>query len=265
MQFDTPLIKGLLIKRYKRFLADISLTDTVMDSDDTTEKITTVYCPNTGSMKNCQPPGARVWCSLSDNKKRKHALTWEIVEVPAVSDTSNEKTGQMNHLVGINTHRANSLVEEAINKDIINELKGYTTLCREVKYGTRSRIDFVLKDHPKQPDCYIEVKNVTLGEADGKGLFPDAVTSRGTRHLHELIKIKQQGMRAVLFFCVQHTGIRYVTPATEIDPQYSDALIKADAAGVEILAYSATVTPTMIQLTQPLPVRIPSKTSCSYT
>lgn len=256
MKFDPPLAEALLIRRYKRFLADVIMTDpaTINNSNNVKQNITTVYCPNTGSMKNCLPEKARVWCSLSDNKKRKHAFTWEIVEVPAVSENHPEK---LFHLVGINTHRANLLVEEAIAEGIISELNDYTITQREVKYGNGSRIDFVLKKHPYQPDCYVEVKNVTLAESDGRGLFPDAVTSRGTRHLHELIQVKRQHMRAVLLFCVQHTGIRCVTPAAEIDPEYSNALIQAHNEGVEILAYSAKITPQMIKLSHSLPVHIP--------
>lgn len=264
MQFDSPLIEALLIRRYKRFLADVVLTDSLIvdnDSINAIQNITTIYCPNTGSMKNCQPPNAKIWCSLSNNKKRKYALTWEIVEVPATSNQGQK--AEHFYLVGINTHRANFLVEEGISTGIIAELKGYEEICKEVRYGTHSRIDFMLKNHSHQPNCYVEVKNVTLGEDDGKGLFPDAVTSRGTRHLHELMQIKRQGMRAVLFFCVQHTGIKSVTPATEIDPEYSRTLIEANDAGVEILAYNSIITPQVIKLNHPLPVYIPDNTSAT--
>ena len=251
MYFDPPLIEARLLKRYKRFLADIIL------SDD--NRKTTVYCPNTGSMKNCQPPNAKIWCSVSDNPKRKYPITWELIETPAI-DVDHE-TGHYgediikNHIIGINTHRANQLVAEAFEKNIIKELQEYRTVLQEIKYGKSSRIDFLLRNEGK-PDCYVEVKSVTLSSDSGVGLFPDAVTQRGTRHLKELINMVAQGSRAALLFCVQHTGINCVKPAKSIDPVYAETLKEAVMHGVEVLAYNAALSPTEIVLKNKLPVDI---------
>ncbi len=222
MKLPDLLHSGTLIKRYKRFLADVQLAN---------GEQTTLHCPNTGSMKNCQEPGSRIWFSLSDNPKRKYPGTWQIIEVDS------------KYLVGINTGLANALVAEAIKEGVITQLPATATIRREVRYGLddKSRIDLLLED-PKGDgkDCYIEIKNVSLGQADGQGLFPDAVTQRGQKHLQELMHVKQAGHRAVLFFCVQHTGIKSVSPADEIDPAYGELLRQAHASGVEILAYSTT-------------------------
>ena len=222
MNFTDPLQPAILIRRYKRFLADVELQD---------GSVLTLHCPNTGSMKNCQEPGSRVWYSLSDNPKRKYPGTWQLIEV------------DKKYLVGINTGLANKLVQEAIATDKVPELHNYSRIRSEVPYGEqRSRIDLLL-DSPedaKQPRCYVEVKNVSLGVGGGLGLFPDAVTVRGQKHLQELIEMVQQGHRAVLFFCVQHTGIDRVSPADEIDPQYGSLLREAASAGVELLAMRAS-------------------------
>ena len=239
MKFTPSFQPATLIRRYKRFLADIELPD------GTT---TTIHCPNTGSMKNCNIPGSRVWYSTSDNKTRKYPHTFEIVEVSG------------KHLAGINTNRANHLVREAIEKGKVSELTGYASLRHEVKYGKEnSRIDFLLQDNPADPgkDCYIEVKNVTLHMGNGRGLFPDSVSTRGTKHLRELMHIAEQGDRAVLFFCVQHTGIEQVKPATEIDPEYSRTLCEAAKAGVEIMAWQAKINAREITLVKEVPVILP--------
>lgn len=236
MEFISPLVEGRLIKRYKRFLADVELVS---------GEIVTAHCANTGSMKNCQPENARVWLSRSDNPKRKLAYSWEIVEVAD------------GVLVGINTSTSNRLVREAIECGVIQELQGYQSVRGEVKYGTEgSRIDFLLQQHPNQADCYLEVKNVTLWDGEGNGSFPDAVTARGTKHLRELMEMVNQGYRAVLCFCVQHTGIESVSPADKIDPVYGETLREAITAGVEVLAYRATIDTQQIRLNKPLPVRI---------
>lgn len=193
----------------------------------------TLHCPNTGSMKNCQEPGSRVWYTLSDNPKRKYPGTWQLVEVDG------------RYLVGINTGLANKLVYEAINTDQVSELLGYTRIRTEVPYGEqRSRIDLLL-DSPESPDvpaCYVEVKNVSLGMPGKRGVFPDAVTTRGQKHLQELMEMVRQGKRAVLFFCVQHTGIERVSPADDIDPKYGVLLREAVDAGVEVLAMGTSYT-----------------------
>jgi sugar fermentation stimulation protein A len=219
VEIDRGLKPAILIRRYKRFLADIELES---------GEVTTIHCPNTGSMKNCQPTGSRVWYSTSDNPKRKYAHTWEIVEVDG------------SHLVGINTGLANKLVLEALQQNVLPEFSGYELIRSEVAYGEqRSRIDILLQESSLagQNDCYIEVKNVSLGMGDGLGLFPDAVTTRGQKHLQELMGMREQGYRAVLLFCVQHTGISRLSPADGIDPEYGRLLRQAAAAGVEVLAY----------------------------
>ncbi|MCE9677712.1 DNA/RNA nuclease SfsA [Shewanella sp. AS1] len=233
MLFTPPFEQGILLKRYKRFLADIQLNDGSQ---------ITIHCPNTGSMRNCLFPGHKVWFSTSDNPKRKYAHTWE------------QHQNDEGHIIGINTGRANELATEAINNRVITELSGYTSLRREVKYGNEnSRIDILLEDEAKGR-CYIEVKSCTLLE-ESQGYFPDAVTSRGQKHLRELMQMRSEGHRAVLLFVVQHTGIQGVTAATHIDPAYSTLLYEAKQAGVEILAYRAELSPDKAILTQACPVR----------
>jgi len=215
---------ALLLKRYKRFLADIRLPDG-------TEL--TIHCPNTGSMKNCVLPESPCWYSVSDSKNRKYPQTLEVVSTPG------------GHLAGINTARTNELIEQALGTDVIAELRGYKTLRREVVYGSeRSRIDFLLSQHSDDAHlCYLEVKNVTLMEAEGEGFFPDAVSERGSKHLRELMVMVEQGHRAVLLFCVQHTGIQSVRAAEHIDAVYAATLQMARAAGVEVIAYAALIKP----------------------
>ncbi len=238
MMFVTPLQKATLIKRYKRFLADVILVD---------GSTTTLHCPNTGSMLNCAEPGSHVWYSVADNTARKYPYTWEQVEVDG------------GHRVGINTGRANALVKEALQNAVIPELRGYATLQSEVGYGNEgSRIDFLLSNgsEGQHSQCYLEVKSVTLGLGDGLGAFPDAVTARGLKHLRELVAMRESGQRAVLLFCVQHTGITTVAPADHIDPAYGRALREARAAGVEILAWGCDIGPQEIILRHELPVQM---------
>lgn len=226
------LIAGRLIKRYKRFLADIVL--------DSGEEVT-VHCPNTGSMKNCADPGSKVWVLDSQNPKRKYPLGWELVEVE----------GQ--YLACINTGRANKLVKEAIERGLVTTLQGYESIRQEVKYGENSRIDLLLEDRA-QRRVWVEVKNVTLLEAENWGSFPDAVTTRGAKHLRELMNMVAQGDRAVMLFCVPHTGIERVRPADNIDPEYGCLLREAKRAGVEVLAYGAEINDQCITLERELPV-----------
>ncbi len=195
-------------------------------------------------MRNCAPPGARVWFSQSSNTKRKYPFTWELVEVDE------------RYKVGVNTGRANALVAEALAAEIIAPLTGYKTTQAEVKYGhENSRIDFLLSEHAQRPEqlCYVEVKSVTLGVGEGLGEFPDAVSSRGAKHLRELMQMKEQGQRAVLLYCVQHEGIEKVTPAYEIDPSYAQLLRQAHDCGVEIYAYRARISPQEISLQDAIP------------
>ncbi|MFT6342958.1 MAG: sugar fermentation stimulation protein A [Paraglaciecola sp.] len=235
MQFSSPLIQGTLIKRYKRFLADVQLTD---------GSIVIAHCPNTGAMTGCAEPGWQVWLSPSDNPKRKLSYTWEVV----LTD--------QHHWIGINTQKANVLVKEAIQQNKISELLGYKTLQAEVKFGEEnSRIDFLLTD-PEKDDCYVEVKSVTLLQEDtlqgSAGYFPDAKTLRGQKHLRELSHISSQGKRAVLFFCVQHSGIKSVQIATHIDPDYAKELKEAMLNGVQILCYGCDINSEKIYINQNL-------------
>lgn len=218
---SSGLMPALLVQRYKRFLADVILPN----GDEIT-----LHCPNTGSMKNCVHPMSTCWYSTSGNLARKYPHTLEIVTTPS------------GHLAGINTARSNDLVEIAIRTGVISELQGYPNLRREVVYGSeKSRIDFLLENEKQK--CYVEVKNVTLMEAEGQGMFPDAVSDRGTKHLRELMQMVREGHRAVLLFCVQHTGIEWVEPADAIDPLYGKTLREAIAAGVEVLAYAVEIKP----------------------
>ena len=233
MKFNPPLAKATLLRRYQRFLADVELPS---------GKRTTIHCPNTGTMTHCLVPGSDCWYSTSNNPKRKYPCTWEIA------------TTVTGHLAGINTGRANGLVREAIEQGAIAELSGYRQLTPEARYGREnSRIDFLLTDDHRV-DCYLEVKSVTWGLEDGRGLFPDAVSARAAKHLRELMHITANGQRAVLCFCVQHTGIRSLSPADALDPVYGATLREAITCGVEVIAYRAEVGPDSIQIKAPLPV-----------
>lgn len=223
------LIEGRLIRRYKRFLADVELSD---------GSIVMVHCPNSGSMKGCAVPGSRVWLSTSDNPKRKLPLTWELAEVNGC-------------MIGLNTGLPNRLTREAIEKGTVVELHGYDTIRPEVPYGDHSRIDLLLESPGCR--CYVEVKNVTLVE-DGRALFPDAVTTRGQKHLNELMRVVREGDRGVIFFTVQRGDGHAVSPADAIDPEYGRLLRLAIQNGVEALAYRAEVTTDEIRLTEKLPV-----------
>ncbi|MEE4073374.1 DNA/RNA nuclease SfsA [Pseudomonas viridiflava] len=234
MRFSPELEQGRLIVRYKRFLADIET-----DSGE----LLTIHCPNTGSMLNCMMPGGRVWFSRSSDPKRKLPGTWEISETP------------QGRFACINTGRANSLVEEALRAGVITELNGFTALKREVAYGQEnSRVDFRLE----YPDgfVYLEVKSVTLGfDGSPVAAFPDAVTQRGARHLRELAALAREGVRSVLLYCVNLTGIESVRPAQEIDPAYALALKDAMDAGVEVLAYGVQLDPQEVRIDRRLQVQ----------
>jgi sugar fermentation stimulation protein A len=223
------LIPGTLIKRYKRFLADIELE---------CGSTVTVHCPNSGSMKGCAAPGSPVLLSLSSKTGRKYPHTWELVQVNGF-------------WVGINTALPNLLVHEAIANGTASELQGYTTIRREVPYGEHSRIDLLLEGPTGR--CYVEVKNVTLAEGD-RALFPDAITTRGQKHLNELMRVVREGDRGVIFFTVQRGDCETVSPADHIDPEYGRLLRMAVACGVEAFAYRAVVTPQEILLTTRLSV-----------
>ncbi|MFO7910227.1 DNA/RNA nuclease SfsA [Halomonas sp. BLK-85] len=213
-----PLVAGTLQRRYKRFLADIKL-------DDGREVV--AHCPNTGSMKAVNVPGARVWLSPSNNPSRKLGWTWELIELP-------QPDGSV-ALASVHTGRANRIVQAALEAQQIAPLAGFDTLHREVKVD-EARLDFMLEDAGGKR-TWIEVKQVTLKENDGHGYFPDAVSTRGLKHLHTLARLAESGERAVLLFCIAHEGIKDVAAAAHIDAGYAAALETALARGVEVLAY----------------------------
>lgn len=237
MRFDEPLTEATFLRRYKRFFCDVRLPDGA-------ELV--VHCPNSGSMKNCQPVGGRAWISDSKNPKRKLRHTLEVVEVDGARAL-------------VNTARPNALVEEAIAAGVIAELGGYARIRREVKYGAEnSRIDLLLErgEANVTERCYVEVKNVTLGVGDGACLFPDAVTSRGTKHLRELMAMVEAGHRAALVFCAGRDDARWVGAADEIDPEYGETLRLAARSGVELLAYRVMVDAEQVRLVERVPVRL---------
>ena len=222
MKFEPILEPAILIKRYKRFLADVTLPDG-------SER--TIHCANTGAMTGCAEPGNKVWYSTSENPKRKYPNSWELSETA------------LGHQICINTARANPLAVEAIKSGVVKELQGYQHLQTEVKYGSEnSRIDILLSSQT-QPKCYVEVKSVTLldEKVEGQGYFPDAVTTRGQKHLRELSEMAQCGHRAVLLFTVLHSGIEKVSAAHHIDANYSQLLKTAQEQGVEVMCYKATL------------------------
>jgi len=230
MDFSNKLIHGRLIKRYKRFLADVKL-----DSGE----IITAHCTNSGSMKSCLENDAEVYLSPVDDPNRKTKFTWEMIKING-------------DWVGINTGNPNKLAFEAVKNGEIEKLKGYTEVQREVTFGD-SRFDIMAKN--KNETCFIEVKNVTLKEG-GYALFPDAVTSRGKKHLETLIKVKEKGMRAVMLYIIQRMDVTIFAPAKEIDPEYSNALKNAWEKGVEIIPVQAKVSPEKIELIKELPFEL---------
>ena len=236
MLLPQPLQTATLIKRYKRFLADLQLPG---------GEVITAHCPNTGSMKNCQYPGSKVWYTDSHSSTRKYPCTWQLIEIPDGS------------IVGVNTGLANSLVAEAIQEGLVPSMRAYDGIKAEVKYGNQnSRIDLLLQhSSQKLPPCFVEIKNVSLGES-GLGRFPDAVTTRGQKHLEELTEVVAGGARAALVFCVQHSGVERVEPADDIDPRYGELLRVAAARGVEIIALGAEydIEASSIRLSRKLPV-----------
>lgn len=233
MQFASPLVRGHLIRRYKRFLADIKL-----DSG----KTITASCANTGSMLGLADEGVGVWLSESDSPTRKYRHTWELVE---------NDMGAGTVLVGINTAHPNRIVAEAIEGRKIKPLVGYRSLRREVKYGQASRIDFLLED-AKKGRCYVEVKNVHLSRKKSLAEFPDSVTARGAKHLRELAAMAEAGHRAVMLFLIQRPDVTRFSLARDIDPVYAAAYEDAEKRGVEALAYRCTISPAKIELEKPV-------------
>jgi sugar fermentation stimulation protein len=240
MRFDPPLEAVTLLRRYKRFLADVRRAD---------GSEMTVHCPNTGSMKNCVLPGVEQLALISDsgNSKRKYRHTLEALQVAH------------GHWAGVNTSRTNGLVEEAVRAGRIPELSPLTGVEREVTFGD-SRFDLALGER-KQPHTFIEVKNVTLGPGpddsdDGIIAFPDSVTERGQKHLLTLMQVVAQGHRAVLFFCVQHTGAVVARPADEIDGRYGELLRMAISRGVEVLVWRVSLSAETFILEHSLPLQV---------
>ncbi len=235
MRFPTPLIRGHLIKRYKRFLADVKLESGAQ---------VTAHCANPGSMLGLAEPGSLVWLSENNNPKRKLKFSWELLEVDLGAGPT---------LVGINTSHPNALVAEAISAGAIGELSGYPSLRREVKYGVNSRIDILLEKDGLS-HCYVEVKNVHLMRKPGLAEFPDSVTSRGKKHLVELSNMVAEGHRAVMVYLVQRGDAQEFSLARDIDPAYAQAFDAAARAGVEALAYACALTPEAIEVTMQIPV-----------
>ena len=238
MKFVAPLIEGVLVKRYKRFLTDVMLS---------TGEVVVAHCANPGSMLSVNEPGARVWISPAQNPERKLKFTWEIIEVNGT-------------LVGINTAHPNKIVADAIADGKIKELKGYTSLKREQKYGKNSRIDILLENNG-QPPCYVEVKNVTMKRGKGPGdlaEFPDSVTARGAKHLVEMGDMVSQGARAVMVYLVQRSDCKSFSIAADIDPTYAKGLKTALAAGVEAVCYGCEVSPNGVTIAGPLKLIVPN-------
>jgi len=235
MLFEKPLIPATLTRRYKRFLADV-----VLDNGD----LTTVHVANPGAMTGLDRPLSRIWLSDSGNPLRKYRRSWELVEVDLGSGTE---------LVGVNTGQPHALVAEAIAAGPIPELRNYATVRREVKYGQKSRIDFLLED-AAWPTCYLEVKNVHLMRKPGLAEFPDSVTERGARHLRELAHMRAAGARAMMLYVIQIPSADRFTIARDIDPAYGAAFEEARQAGVEMLAWRCNVRLAGIEIAAPVPI-----------
>ena len=230
MEFSFPLIHGRLIKRYKRFLADVKLGN---------GEVVTAHCTNSGSMKSCLEENGEVYLSPVNDPKRKTQFTWEMIKING-------------SWVGINTNNPNQLAFDAISLGHIDKLKGYTDVSREVKFGD-SRFDVMAKNSFET--CFIEVKNVTLKEGI-YALFPDAVTTRGKKHLETLMRVKQEGMRAVMLYIIQRMDVEIFAPDKAIDPDYAKTLKKAYENGVEIIPLQAKVSPTSIEIVGELPFEV---------
>jgi sugar fermentation stimulation protein A len=227
-----PLIPGTLIKRYKRFMADITLTS---------GQTITAHCPNSGSMQACCEPGRPVYVSFHDHPKRKLKYTWELIEMPT-------------SIVGINTQVPNRLVATSIEVDLVTDLSGYDSISREVKTSEKTRLDILL-DKGEKNRCYVEIKNCTLVE-DGVACFPDAVTSRGLKHLVELRSLVSKGFRCVIFYVIQRMDATTFQPADHIDPAYGKELRGALEHGVEILVYDTKIDLETIRLNRKIPHRL---------
>lgn len=234
MKYKTPLLQGRLVRRYKRFLADIEL-----DSGE----VILAHCANPGSMAGLKEPRCRVWVEHSNNPKRKLKYDWHIIE-----------ENVHNVLVGLHTHWPNKLVAEALAADAIPELAGYESVRPEVKYGKNSRIDFLLESEGRPP-CYVEVKSITFSRTQGLAEFPDSPTARGTKHLGELQAMAEQGARAVMLYIIQREDCVRFTIAKDIDPAYETARQRAQKSGLESLAYACKISTQEIRITHPVEIR----------
>jgi sugar fermentation stimulation protein A len=242
MLLPGPLTRGRLVRRYKRFLADV-----VLESGPWSGQTVTAHCPNPGAMLGLTDTNIPVWLSRSDDPKRLLPWTWELVEpaAPSVAPAC---------LVGINAARPNRIAEEAIARAAVAELAGYDRIRREVRYGEKSRVDLVLERGDER--CFVEVKNVHLMREPGKAEFPDSVTARGARHLRELAVLAAQGVRSVVLFVAQRSDARRFAVAGDIDPAFQAAARQARDAGVEMLCYACALSPEQIVLDKSLPVAV---------
>ena len=233
MKINQPFIEGRLIRRYKRFLADVELT---------TGEMITAHTGNTGAMRGCSDPGSRVWLYNTGNPKRKYIYSWDLVE-----DLSG-------NLIGIHTTRANRLVHEAINNGVAEELQDYEVINPEQAYEeTKTRFDFLLQKTGRR-DCFLEVKNVTAKRDAATAIFPDAKSERAKKHLLMLLDAVEKGYRGVIFYCIQRSDATIFKPADEVDPEYGELLRRVSRSGVETVAYKATLSPTEVVLTEAIPV-----------
>ena len=232
-QFHTPLLKGTLVKRYKRFFADVTL-----DNGD----LITAHNPNTGKMTGCAEPGFTAWVQPNSDPKRKLKYTLEMVQNKDME------------WIGVNTHRANSIVKDALQRGLISEITDVASISPEVKYGEEnSKIDFLIT-HTDQTQTYLEVKSVTLKNPEStQGYFPDTISTRAHKHCRELTTLKQSTTaRTIMLYLVQHSGIQSVSPATHIDPKYTECVNIASDAGVEFLVYNCTMSEENIYINQSL-------------
>ncbi|UWQ63060.1 DNA/RNA nuclease SfsA [Leisingera caerulea] len=230
MRFETPLIPAVLIRRYKRFLADCRLED---------GQEVTAHCANPGSMMGLAEPGMKIWLEPNDDPKKKLKYGWRLVE------------HEGGHFTGVDTSVPNRALRAALENGDVAELAAYKTVRAEVKYGANSRIDFLLSQDGL-PDCYVEVKSVTLSRQPGLAEFPDSVTARGTKHLGELANMAAQGHRAVMLYLVQRTDCARFRLAADIDPAYADAFASAHAAGVERLVLGTKISPAGVEAGAPI-------------
>ncbi|MEQ9693139.1 DNA/RNA nuclease SfsA [Shimia sp. SDUM112013] len=231
MRFQTPLVPAVLIRRYKRFLADVRLDD---------GREVTAHCANPGSMMGLAEPGSRIWLEPNDDPKKKLKFGWRLVD------------HENGHFTGVDTSVPNRALKQVLLNRALPELAAYPMVRPEVKYGENSRIDFLLSG-ADAPDLYVEVKSVTLSRVPGLAEFPDSVTKRGAKHLGELREVVRQGHRAVMFYLVQRTDATRVTLADDIDPAYAAAFDAATDAGVQVMAYDCVLSPDEIKIGAPLP------------